>query len=277
MKISNLKTVYCLLLRPLVLRFVFISSVLTLVAQAQPQQPGTKTQEAQPLSEKPQPAQTGPQEPQPKASPPGETSKNQGKETEPKKNDRIFGVIPNYRTVEDESRQPTKLSPGEKFKLGLEDSFDYYAYPSAGIFAGLNMWQKQTPSFGQGAAGFGKYYGVSFADQTIGNMMSESIFPVMLRQDPRYFPMARGGFWKRTRYAISREWITRNDSGRNGFNYSELGGNATAVAISNAYYPAENRTVSDNASKYGQQIGLDAFFNILKEFWPDIRHKMFGK
>ncbi len=195
----------------------------------------------------------------------------------PKKNDRIFGVIPNYRTVEGGREQISKMSVGEKFKLGLEDSFDPYAYPAAGIFAGLAMWQKQTPSFGQGAAWFGKYYGTAFADQTIGNMMSESVFPVMLHQDPRYFPRGRGSFWKRTGYSISREWITRNDSGQSAINYSELVGNAVATAISNAYYPAENRTVSNNAQKFGQQIGLDAFFNILKEYWPDIRQKVFGK
>ena len=195
----------------------------------------------------------------------------------PKTHDRIFGVIPNYRTVEDEKLEPTRISSGEKFKLGLQDSFDYFAYPAAGVFAGIDMAQNQTKSFGQGASGFAKYYGTAFADQTIGNMMSESVFPSILKQDPRYFPMAKGGFWKRTNYAISREWITRNDSGRNGFNYSELGGNAAAVAISNVYYPAENRTASNNAYKYAQQIGLDAFFNILKEFWPDMRQKMFGK
>jgi hypothetical protein len=194
-----------------------------------------------------------------------------------KVNDRIFGVIPNYRTVEDERLEPTRLGTGEKFKLGLQDSFDYFAYPAAGVFAGIDMAQRQTQSFGQGAAGFAKYYGAAFADQTIGNMMSESVFPSVLKQDPRYFPLAKGGFWKRSGYAISREWITRNDSGKNGFNYSELGGNAAAVAISNAYYPPENRTASNNAYKYAQQIGLDAFFNILKEFWPDIRHKMFDK
>jgi hypothetical protein len=196
-----------------------------------------------------------------------------------KKNDRIFGVIPNYRTVEDEKKEPTRLSAGEKFKLGLEDSFDPYAYPAAGIFAGIAMAQNQTKSFGQGAAGFGRYYGTAFADQTIGNMMSESIFPAVLHQDPRYFPMGKmgGGFWKRVRYSVSREWITRNDSGKNEINYSELAGNAAATAISNAYYPSENRTASNNAYKWGQQIALDAFFNVLKEFWPDLRHKLFGK
>lgn len=227
-------------------------------------------------AQSPTPTAEGSPTPQPEPSPSASPSERE-KELKPRENDRIFGVIPNYRTVEDERREPTSLTTGEKFKLGFQDSFDYFAYPAAGIFAGIAMAQKQTPSFGQGAAGFGKYYGTAFADQTIGNMMSESVFPSLLRQDPRYFPMAKGGFWTRTRYAISREWITRNDSGKNGANYSELVGNAAAVAISNVYYPPENRTASNNAYKFGQQIGLDAFFNVLKEFWPDMRHKMFGK
>jgi hypothetical protein len=226
---------------------------------------------AQPQAQSPTPAQ-----------PESASEKNSGgqdPQNGKKKNDRIFGVIPNYRTVEDEKREPTRLTAGEKFKLGLQDSFDPYAYPAAGIFAGIAMAQNQTKSFGQGAAGFGRYYGTAFADQTIGNMMSESVFPVMLHQDPRYFPMGKmgGGFWRRVRYSASREWITRTDSGKNAFNYSELGGNAVATAIANAYYPSENRTASNNAYKWGQQIALDAFFNVLKEFWPDMRHKLFGK
>jgi hypothetical protein len=238
---------------------------LAAVAQTQPSTPETKPPE-QPgaAPSEPAPSQTDAQ------------AQNKRVHKQAKENDRIFGVIPNYRTVEDETRKPTRLTAGGKFKLGLEDSFDYYAYPAAGIFAGIGMWQKQTPSFGQGAVGFARYYGTAFADQTIGNMMSESVFPVMFRQDPRYFPRGNGGFWRRSGYAISREWITRSDAGRTFFNISELGGNAAAVAISNVYYPPENRTASNNGYKYGEQIGLDAFFNILKEFWPDMRQKMFG-
>lgn len=257
------------------LRSVFFVGMLcsSAPAQTQPSQPEAPTQQqagvppSQPTAPESQSnAQTSPPAP----------SQTENQRKEPKKNDRIFGVIPNYRTVEDEAKEPTRLRAGEKFNLGLEDSFDYYAYPAAGIFAGIGMWQKQTPSFGQGAAGFAKYYGTAFADQTIGNMMSESIFPIMLHQDPRYFPLGKGGFWRRSGYAISREWLTRGDTGRTECNFSELGGNAAAVAISNVYYPAASRTVSNNAYKYGEQIGLDAFFNILKEFWPDMRQKMFG-
>jgi hypothetical protein len=86
-----------------------------------------------------------------------------------------------------------------------------------------------------------------------------------------------GGFWKRSGYAISREFITRGDDGHNEFNTSELAGNAVAAGIANAYYPAEDRTFGKTANKWGQQIALDTFFNVLKEFWPDVRTKMFGK
>jgi hypothetical protein len=84
-----------------------------------------------------------------------------------------------------------------------------------------------------------------------------------------------GGFWRRTGYAISREFITRGDDGRNHFNTSELAGNAVAASISNLYYPAANRSFGNTAEKLGQQIALDTFFNITKEFWPDVRDKLF--
>ena len=191
---------------------------------------------------------------------------------EPSKN-HILWIIPNYRS--DENPGETKaLTPAEKMKVSLDDSFDPSAFLVAGIFAGMSMAEKQYGSFGTGAQGFGKYYGGAFADQAIGNIMTEGLFPVILHQDPRYFVKGTGGFWRRTGYAISREFITRGDDGGNHFNTSELAGNAVAAGISNLYYPAADRSFGNTADKWGQQIALDAFFNIAKEFWPDVRNKL---
>jgi hypothetical protein len=192
---------------------------------------------------------------------------------EPSKN-HILWIIPNYRS--DENPGGTKaLTPAEKMKVSLDDSFDPSAFLVAGIFAGMSMAEKQYGSFGTGAQGFGKYYGGAFADQAIGNIMTEGLFPVILHQDPRYFVKGTGGFWRRTGYAISREFITRGDDGRNHFNTSELAGNAVAAGISNLYYPAADQSFGNTADKWGQQIALDTFFNITKEFWPDVRNKLF--
>ncbi len=189
---------------------------------------------------------------------------------------RIFWVIPNYRSDEN-AAAITPLTPGGKFKVAAGDSFDPSAFLVAGFFAGFSMAQDQYRPFGQGAEGFGKYYGGAFADQAIGNIMSEALFPSALHQDPRYFVKGHGGFWKRTGYAMSREAITRGDDGRSHFNTSELAGNAVAAGISNVYYPAADRSAANTATKWGQQLALDTFFNVLKEFWPDVRRKMFGQ
>jgi hypothetical protein len=187
----------------------------------------------------------------------------------------IFWIIPNYRSAEN-SAEIKPLTPGAKMKVAFDDSFDPSAFLVAGVFAGVAMAQKQYSSFGTGVQGFGKYFGGAFADQAIGNIMSEGLFPVALHQDPRYFVKGKGGFWKRTGYAISRELITRGDDGRNHFNTSELAGNAVAAGISNMYYPAADRSFGNTANKWGQQIALDTFFNVAKEFWPDVRNKLFG-
>jgi hypothetical protein len=60
------------------------------------------------------------------------------------------------------------------------------------------------------------------------------------------------------------------DSGKKTFNFSEWGGNSIGVAISNAYYP-DTRYASANVEKLFIACGTDAFSNVLKEFWPDVK------
>jgi hypothetical protein len=48
------------------------------------------------------------------------------------------------------------------------------------------------------------------------------------------------------------------------------------MAISNAYYP-DSHTLADNGTKHLTQVGTDAVSQVLKEFWPDIRRKLFHK
>ena len=65
---------------------------------------------------------------------------------EPSKN-HIFWIIPNYRSDENPA-EIKPLTPAEKMKVALDDSFDPSAFLVAGIFAGVSMAQKQYSSFG---------------------------------------------------------------------------------------------------------------------------------
>jgi hypothetical protein len=188
---------------------------------------------------------------------------------------RIFGIIPNYRTYPSLNTY-APLTVREKFKIATQDSFDRGTFALAAIFAGEGQLTNSNPSFGQGAAGYARYFGTSSADLVIGNYATEAIFPSLLHQDPRYFRRGTGSTWSRVGYSLSQLFFTHSDSGRRMFNFSEVGGNATAVAISNAYY-SDRRTAGENLSKFGLQIGVDGASNILKEFWPDIHRRLARK
>ena len=186
---------------------------------------------------------------------------------------RVFGVLPNYRTA-NETAVYEPITVKQKFIIASKDSFDYPLVLLAGAIAGIGQLTNQSPSFDQGLAGYARRLGTGYADQAIGNMMTEAIFPSLLREDPRYFRRGYGSKWSRTYYAMARVLVTRTDSGGRRFNYSEVVGNAVGVAISNSYYP-DNRNVLDNVSKLGEQIAIDSVSQVLKEFWPDIKRRLF--
>jgi hypothetical protein len=189
---------------------------------------------------------------------------------------RLFGIVPNYRTSPCLANYKP-LTAKQKFTIAAQDSFDRGTVILAAAFAGFGQLRNANPSFGQGASGYASYFGTSYADFVIGNFMTEGIFPSVLHQDPRYFRKGKGTGWSRVRYAVGQIFWTHNDSGTMGFNYSEVIGNSTAVAISNAYYP-DNRDATDASLKLVQQLGVDAASNVLKEFWPEIsRHLPGGK
>ena len=94
------------------------------------------------------------------------------------------------------------------------------------------------------------------------------------KQDPRYFTLGRGGFFKRTGYAPSRLAVTRTNSGGSAINFSEIIGNGAAVGTSGLYYLGQCRTWTKTSQRWGEQLALDAVVNVVKEFWPDIRHSV---
>ena len=189
----------------------------------------------------------------------------------PAESKRLLGIIPNYRSSPSlQNYQP--LSPREKFKIASEDAFDRGTVILAGIFGAEGQVTNSNRSFGQGAAGFGKYFGFAYGDFVIGDYMTEGVFPVLLHQDPRYFRKGQGSGWSRLGHAAGQIFWTHTDSGGTQFNYPEIVGNSAAVAISNAYY-VDNRTACDAADKLGLRIGVDMACNILKEFWPDLQRK----
>ncbi|HWB83991.1 MAG TPA: hypothetical protein VG675_07615 [Bryobacteraceae bacterium] len=188
---------------------------------------------------------------------------------------RIFGIIPNYRS--NASLKDSKpLSAGQKFKLAARESFDPGTFLLSGAIAGIGQASNSMPSYGQGMAGYGRRYGASYGNLVIGNTMAVAVYPSLFRQDPRYFRRGTGSAWSRLGYAMGQVFVTHGDNRKTQFNYSEILGNSTAVAISNAYIP-DDRSASDAAVNLSIQLGLDMAGNILKEFAPDLHRPFRGR
>jgi hypothetical protein len=179
----------------------------------------------------------------------------------------MFGVLPNYLTTTGKpGEQP--LSVGQKFSTVARGTFDPIIYPVVGVISVTHL------TYGGGFAGFSRQYAASFADNATGNFMTSAIFPSLFHQDPRYYTHPDGSRLTRVGYAASRVLIEYSDSGHRQLNMSELGGTFTAAAISNAYYPASERTAAATFERMGLQIMWDALSNELKEFWPDVKRKL---
>ena len=187
---------------------------------------------------------------------------------------RILGIVPNFRSVSANVKLPPQ-SVKEKFIGATQDSFDYSSFIYAGILAGVAQAEDSYPEFHQGAAGYARYYWHTFADQTDENYWVEFILPAALHQDPRYYTLGHGGFFKRTAYSFTRVLITRTDSGNNTFNTSEIVGAGAASGISSLYYPSQERDWTKTGQRWLTNVSLDGATFIFKEFWPDINSAIF--
>jgi hypothetical protein len=187
---------------------------------------------------------------------------------------RILGIIPNFRSVSTDVKLPPQ-SVKEKFSDATQDSFDYSSIFIPGLLAVYSMGRDATPEFHQGAAGYARYFWHAAVDQTSENYMVEFVVPVITHEDTRYYTLGRGGFFKRTGYAMSRAVITRSDSGKEVFNLSEVIGAGASSGLSSLYYPTRERSLGSTGEEWGVDVGIDAASFVVREFWPDINHWLF--
>jgi hypothetical protein len=212
---------------------------------------------------------------EPKPAPPDPQKKKpaeddaQGQQTK-----RMLWVVPNFGAVSADTQLPP-MSTHDKFVLASRDSVtDYSSYTWAAILAEQAMLLNSDPELGHGLAGYGRYYWRTFTDGVSGTFFTEAIVPSLTHQDPRYYTLGKGGFFRRTGYAITYAFVTKTDSGGTAFSWSEVGGNALEAALSNAYYPPQERGVSQTFGNWGTQMESAVLNHIFQEFWPDIRTKV---
>lgn len=171
---------------------------------------------------------------------------------------RAFGVMPMFQTVSlAQSRDIPPLRPKQKFQLMVKSSTDPFIFAQDAVLSGIGQARDRNSGtkfvtnpdgtttkvrwgFGQGAAGYFKRFGASYADTADGNFWGNAVLPVLLKEDPRYYRMGSGSFVRRSAYSAETAVWCRRDNGKWGPNYANVAGNFVSGGISNLYYPDED-------------------------------------
>lgn len=178
--------------------------------------------------------------------------------------------VPRHRNA----LQPCALDAAGKFHLFLDQERDPLNFLGANIDAATAQLGHDDPTFGQGARGYGRRYSAALTDRASSDFFGVFLYPTIFRQDPRYYRQGQGSVKSRLGHALSHRWVTRTDSGRRMFNFSEWSATISSKAVSNLYHPGNPRGFGPTASRVGWSIGTNMVWDVTREFWPEIAHKL---
>jgi hypothetical protein len=184
---------------------------------------------------------------------------------------RIFWIVPNFMTANDQPENQGPLTNKQKFNIAWHQFIDPSAHFGNLIQAAISQAANGLPHYGQGWGAFGERFAAQEGDQFTGSMLIYGIIPSLIHQDPRYFRKGKGKALSRVGYAASRVLIARSDSGKTMFNFAQVFGQLGQATISAyTYYPQQDRKIGGVLSGWVINQGYNIGWNQLKEFTPDL-------
>jgi hypothetical protein len=194
--------------------------------------------------------------------PPEELAEVQIKEQEKQ---RVLGVIPNFYVSYDAN--PAPITTKHKFELAWKSASDPFTLVGVGVLAGLGQAGDRWGDYGQGAQGYAKRYGASYANVFAATFIGGAIMPSVLKQDPRYFYKGRGSKRSRFLYAAASSVICKGDNGQWQPNYSNVIGSFAGAGLQVLYLPANDRRGSGFVvSSALIRLGETSLAGVLQEF-----------
>jgi hypothetical protein len=178
---------------------------------------------------------------------------------------RVFGLIPNFYVTYDRDALP--LNTKQKFKLAWKTTTDPFTVVGVAALAGVEQATNRFDGYGQGAQGYFKRLGASYADAVTGTFIGSAVLPSLLKQDPRYFYKGTGSTRSRLLYALASPLICKGDNMRWQPNYSNVAGAFASAGISYLYYPKTDRNGAGLVVQNSLiRLGEVAFESVLQEF-----------
>lgn len=185
---------------------------------------------------------------------------------------RLFGVIPNFYATYDPN--PAPLPAKLKLQLAWKSATDPLTIVGIAMFAGLDQAGDRWGAYGQGAEGYAKRFGATYANVFSATFIGSGVMATVLKQDPRYFYKGTGTMRSRWLRALSSSVLCKGDSGNWQPNYSNLIGSFAGAGIEYAYIPANDRRGASGfvVSNALLRLGETSLAGVFQEFvFPKFR------
>lgn len=166
----------------------------------------------------------------------------------------------------------------DKLKLSIMSRLTASDIVATVFSAGWSQIRDSSPHYGTDSGAFGERLGALALKQTTQSIFNYGIYAGLFHDDPRYYVMGRQrSIGVRALYSASRLVITQTDDGRAAINWPKFAGIASATALTEAYYPAQDHGFASRTAAFGESLGTSILNNEIHEFLGDglrlLRHK----
>jgi len=166
------------------------------------------------------------------------------------------------------------MSQAERLRYYFKSTFSVESVLSSAAGAGISQWENSPGEWGQGAEGYARRLGNSYAVHIMqGTLMYGS--SSILHEDNRYIPSGETAFGRRLKYSIASSFLARKDDGARRLSYSRLGSYLAAAFISREWQPHSRNGAQNAVQSFEVAIGSTVGFNVAREFLPKVfrRHR----
>ena len=172
-----------------------------------------------------------------------------------------------------QSQDPASQKPDTPdTKTYIKNTFSPTGIAEVGLGAAVTQGTNTPSEWGQGAVGFAKRFGSAMGKRIVKRGIQYPIAKAF-HEEISYRRSDKTGFGPRLKYALVSVVIThKTTDGKPTVAKGEIAGAFGSGLISRLWQPASTRTIGLGFTSGGITLGVDAAGNVLREFWPEIRH-----
>jgi len=162
----------------------------------------------------------------------------------------------------------------EKARLAARNVIDPFNGLTILGLSAISVGANAHSPYGPGMKGFGRYVGVSYAQDITGEFFGTYLIPSIVHQDPHYHRMPKASIPRRVGNAITQVVWTRGDNGKGMVNYAAVVGFAIDDELGNLYVPGQQTDLPASGERYVTGLASAPIENFVTEFMPDVARRI---